>query len=72
MDNFTKCLLSKVKCPSFKSVLSVILAATIFCRYSPLILLPFFSLISDIQINIQEYNHIKICISDHGIKCAMS
>ena len=31
-----------------------------------------FSPISNIKINIQEYNHKMICISDHGIKCAMS
>ena len=31
-----------------------------------------FSLISNNKINIQEYNHKIICISDHGIKFAMS
>ena len=42
-----------------------------FDGITPLILLPF-SLNSNIQINIQEYNHKMICISHHAIKCAMS
>ena len=38
---------------------------------TPPLLYCHFSLISNISIDIQEYNHKMICISDHGINCAM-